>query len=53
KRRKILGGRKISDEDFERLFHFGDMNWQITRKNRKKPPSNHTVSITKATVQNA
>ncbi len=50
KRARILGGRRISDEEFEKLFHFGDINWSITRKNRKKPPSNRMISIQKTTT---
>lgn len=53
KRRKILGGRRITDEEFDNIFHFGNENWIATRRNQKKKARTNNISITKASVQNA
>jgi GT2 family glycosyltransferase/radical SAM superfamily enzyme YgiQ (UPF0313 family) len=47
KRRKILGARRINDEEFSALLQFGDINWRITRKNRAPRLSNKTINISK------
>lgn len=47
KRKKILGSRRINDEEFAALLHFGNINWRITRKNRIPHLSNKTISISK------
>jgi|GEM_PF-195541 len=48
KRRKNLGARRVTDDEFAQLFYFGDSNWKLTRKHRKKPPSNNHIEIKKA-----
>ena len=51
KRRINLGARRITDDEFGHMFYFGDVNWNLTNKNRCSPPSKHHIEITKADHQ--
>lgn len=52
KRKINLGARRITDDEFGKLFYFGDQNWHLTIKNRCAPPSKHHIQITKADPEN-
>jgi GT2 family glycosyltransferase/radical SAM superfamily enzyme YgiQ (UPF0313 family) len=48
KRKKILGARRITDDEFMNLLYFGKVAYKLTRKNRQKPPSPKHITITRA-----
>ncbi|MCO4781251.1 MAG: glycosyltransferase [Candidatus Cloacimonetes bacterium] len=53
KRKIILGGRRITDEEYLNIFHFGDVNYKLTKKMRQSAPSSKHIEITKARVESA
>ena len=53
KRKIILGARRITDEEYLNIFHFGDVNYRLTKKMTQRAPSSHQIEITKANVNSA
>lgn len=53
KRKIILGARRITDEEYLNILHFGDINYKLTKKMRQRAPSHKHIEITKASVESA